>query len=66
MKPDPLQGREVIYELIPLGMYVRISAMDTKTLTEIAISCPKGTAEDIMKRNARRRLAYVMRKKGLI
>ena len=30
-----LAGREVIIEFVPVGNLVRVSAMDTKTLTEV-------------------------------
>lgn len=62
----PLQDREVIIEMRPFGTLVRISAMDTKTMTEITLSGPKTTPESILKRNALKRLEYVMKKKGLI
>jgi len=63
---DALANREVIIELHPYGNLVKISAFDVASLTEISIQAPKGTSEDIMKRNALKRLEYVMRKKGLI
>lgn len=61
-----LKGREVIFEFMPLGPYMKVTAMDTASLTEISISGPKGTTEAILKQNALKRLAFVMRKKGLI
>ncbi|MCB1530120.1 MAG: hypothetical protein H6853_08065 [Rhodospirillales bacterium] len=66
MKDAPLRDREVIIEFFPVGNYVRVAAMDTKTLTEISIQGPKSASEEILKRNALRRLEYVLRKKGLI
>jgi hypothetical protein len=63
---DALADREVIIELHPYGNLVKISAFDVVSLTEISIQAPKGTSQDIMKRNALKRLEYVMRKKGLI
>ena len=59
-------NREVIIEFTPVGQVVRVTAMDTKTLTEIIISCPTGTPETIMKANAVKRLEYVLKKKGII
>lgn len=66
MKTDPMQGREIIIEFISVGQVVRVSAMDVKTLTEAIISGPAKTPETILKRNAIKRLEYVLRKKGLI
>lgn len=61
-----LKGREVFFEFTPLGSYMKVTAMDTASLTEISISGPKATPEAILKQNALKRLAFVMRKKGLI
>ena len=63
---DILPGRHVIFEFIPIGAYVRVTAMDTKTLTEVTISGDALASEDILKRNALKKLDYVLRKKGLI
>ncbi|MCB1562127.1 MAG: hypothetical protein KDJ75_00985 [Alphaproteobacteria bacterium] len=61
-----LQGREVIIEFFPFGGIVKVSAMDVQSLTEISIQGPVSAGEKILKRNAMKRLAYVLRKKGLI
>lgn len=66
MTEEPLKNREVIFEFFPIGPYIKVTAMDVATLTEISISGPKGTAEAILQTNALKRLAFVMRKKGLI
>ena len=62
----PMENRDVIFEYTPVGNMVRITAMDTKTLTEIIISCPAGTPDPVMKQNALKRLEFVLRKKGII
>lgn len=66
MAENPLQGREVIFEFFPVGNVVRVTAMDTKTLTEISIQGPVGAPQETLKRNAMLRLEYVLKKKGLI
>lgn len=63
---DGLRNREVIVEFTPVGNIMRVTAMDTATLTEIVISGPKTTPQTTLKRNAVKRLEYVLRKKGLI
>ena len=63
---DALQGREVIFEFAPVGNIVRVSAMDTRTLTEVIIQGPASAGEEVLKRNAIKRLEYVLKKKGLI
>lgn len=66
MSEEPLKNREVILEFFPVGNIMRVSAMDAATLIEISIQGPVGAGEEVLKRNALKRLAYVLRKKGLI
>lgn len=61
-----MQRREVIIEFAQIGNIVRVSAMDSQTLTEISIQGPKTAGEETLKRNAIKRLEYVLKKKGLI
>ncbi len=63
---DPLPGRHVIFEFFPLGQYMRVTAMDTETLTEVSIQGPANAPEAMLKLNALKRLEYVLQKKGLI
>lgn len=63
---NPLDGREILLEFIPLGAYVRVTAFDTESMTEVSIQGPKNTAQKILEKNALKRLEYVMRKKGII
>lgn len=64
--PEALKNREVIVELFPVGNIVKVSAFDTKTLTEISIQGPKAAGEVTLKTNALKRLEYVLKKKGFI
>ena len=66
MSRELLQGREVIIEFYPVGAYVKVSAMDTQSLTEISIQGPANASEETLKRNALKRLEYVLKKKELI
>ncbi|PCI56211.1 MAG: hypothetical protein COB36_05370 [Alphaproteobacteria bacterium] len=63
---DNLKNREIIIEFHPIGNVVKVSAMDTQSLTEICIQGPTSTSKEILKRNALKRLEYVLKKKGLI
>ncbi len=63
---DTLAGREVIFEFHNIGAYVKVTAMDTQSLTEIAIQGPAASPQSLLQRNALKRLEYVLRKKGLI
>lgn len=61
-----LKGREVIVEFFQMGGLVKVTAMDTLTLTEISVQGPRSAGEEALKRNAIRRLEYVLRKKGIV
>ena len=61
-----LANREVILEFFPVGQFMKVSAMDTKTLIEVSIQGPASTPESTLKRNALKRLEYVLKKKGII
>ena len=61
-QPDDLG--EVIYEFIPLGRYVKVAAVDPATLTEVSIVGDPAVGETALKRQARRKLAYVLAKKA--
>lgn len=66
MSENIMAGREVIIEFTPIGQYVKVAAMDTKTLTEVSIQGPANATEGTLKQNALKRLEYVLKKKGLI
>lgn len=66
MSEDPLKNRELIFEFLPLGPYIKVIAMDVASLTEVSVSVPAGTSETIIRQHATKRLEFVMRKKGLI
>jgi hypothetical protein len=61
-----LNNREIIIEFFPIGTFVKVTAMDVKTLTEISIQGPATAPENMLKRNALKRLEFVMKKKGLV
>jgi hypothetical protein len=66
MSTDSLKGREIYIEFFRIGGSVKVTAMDTATLTEISVQGPPSAGEEALKRNALNRLEYVMRKKKLI
>lgn len=61
-----LKGREVIFEFRPVGNIMRVSAMDTATMTEVVVQCPAMAGEQVFRKNALMRLEYVLRKAGHI
>jgi hypothetical protein len=63
---DTLQGREIIIEFHQIGQFTKVSAVDVETMTEISIQGPSNAGDEMLKRNAIKRLEYVLKKKGLI
>lgn len=66
MTDKSLKDREVFLEFIPMGSIVKVTAMDTQSMTEISIQGPKTAGEQALKHNALRRLEYVLKKKGIL
>ena len=66
MTENPLKNREIIFEFFPLGAYVKVTAMDVATLTEVSVQGAKGATKEYLQSNAMKRLAYVLRKKGIV
>ena len=66
MSKEILQGREVIIEFHAVGTFMKVSALDVASLTEVSIQGPASAGQEILKRNAVKKLEYVMKKKGMI
>ena len=66
MMTEKLQGREIILEYQPVGNIMRVSAMDTATMTEVSIQCPVNAGEYVFKKNVLAKMEYVLRKSGVI
>ena len=66
MNKQELLNRNVIFEFHSIGQYIKVIALDEKSLTEISIQGPKGTPERLLKQNALKRLKYVLEKKGIL
>ncbi len=66
MAKDTLNGREILVEFYPVGQIVKVSAMDTQTLTEVVIQGPAYASSETLIHNVKKRLEYVLRKRGYI
>jgi hypothetical protein len=55
---------DVIIEFYRVGAYVKVSAVDPHTLTEVSIVGAPNAGEDALVRTAIRKLEYVMARKG--
>jgi phage head maturation protease len=56
--------REVILEFHHVGAYVKVSAIDTATLTEVSIVGDPAAGEAALKQAAIRKLDYVLKRKA--
>jgi hypothetical protein len=56
-------AREVIFEFFRLGNAVKVSAVDTETLTEVSVVGPVTANEETLRRNALRKLEFVLARK---
>jgi hypothetical protein len=52
----------VIIEYVPRGRFVKVSAMDPKTLTEVCIVGDAQQSEDELKRTVKQKLRYVLKR----
>ena len=67
MNRELLQGREVIIEIFSRGAVCEgFGDGYAKPLTEVSIQGPANASESTLKRNAMKRLEYVLKKNGVI
>lgn len=63
-EPDSAAGREVIFEYVPIGASVKISAIDVETGTEVSVIGPSTASRMELERVALRKLRYMLEKKA--
>jgi hypothetical protein len=56
------EGREVFFEIVTIGAYAKVSAIDSVTGTEVSIIAPAGGDEASLKAAALSKLEYVLKK----
>jgi hypothetical protein len=54
--------REVLFEIVTIGAFAKVSAIDSATGTEVSIIAPSGADEAILKDAALRKLDYMLKK----
>ncbi len=59
------QDDRVIIEFIRVGAYVKVSAVDPVTGTEVSIVGNPASGEEVLKRTALRKLKYVFNKQKI-
>lgn len=57
-------ARDVIFEFYRVGNSVKVSAVDTETLTEVSVVGPATASETTLRRNALRKLEFVLAKRA--
>ena len=57
-------SREVIFEFYRLGNSVKVSAVDTETLTEVSVVGPVTASEATLRNNALRKLEFVLARRA--
>ena len=55
--------REVLIEIVTVGAYAKVSALDPETGTEVSVTAPANLDELILKEAAIRKLEFVLKKK---
>lgn len=63
MKPEDVKLGRVYFEMREVGKYVRVSAIDPITNTEVHIAGDRTAGKEALKRVAMRKLRYVIAKK---
>lgn len=61
-KPPPSAG-DIYIEFHVVGHLVKVSAVDSKTLTEVSIMGPANASREVLKETAIRKLHYMIAKK---
>ncbi|MEK9671524.1 MAG: hypothetical protein VW268_03350 [Rhodospirillaceae bacterium] len=65
-KEDDVYLPEVLYEIRSMGRFLRVTAIDPISATEIVAVCDATYSPAMVKRLAARKLKYVMRKRGVL
>lgn len=60
-----MQGREVIFEIRRIGAVAKATAIDVETGIEVSVTGPANAAEFSLREAARRKLVYVLAKRGV-
>jgi len=60
----PSDGHGVIFEMIAIGRYVKVTAVDTRSGIEASIVGDPRRGEKALREAARRKLRYVLEKKA--
>ena len=62
MDPKKVKIKEVLFEFVSIGRYLRVNAIDPRTGIEVTMAADPRYGETHIKRLAARKLAYVISK----
>lgn len=54
---------EILFEYVRDGAYVKVTAIEPETMTEVCVAVPANLSEQQMQIHALKRLQYVLKKK---
>ncbi|MBP6986557.1 MAG: hypothetical protein KBB83_08245 [Alphaproteobacteria bacterium] len=55
-------NRQIIFEFIPIGSYVKVIAFDVETKVEISTITPRNISQAEQQRAAENKLLYILKK----
>lgn len=58
------EPREILFEMVRVGAYVRVCAIDARTGREVTMVGDPSKGVEVLKHFAARKLAYVMKKEA--
>ena len=61
--PGQKPGREILIEIVTIGAYAKVTAIDPVTGTEVSLTGPANAGEATLKAAARRKLDFVLKKR---
>ena len=56
------ERRDVFIEIVTLGTYAKVTAIDSATGTEVSVTCPASASRAAMEAAAVKKLEYVLKK----
>ena len=57
-------GKEILIEVVTIGAYAKVSAIDPMTGTEVSLTAPANADDATLKAAARRKLDFVLKKRA--
>jgi len=60
MTKDKHRLRETLFEFSQMGQYLKVTAMDPDTLTEVTVFGPPSNSRELLKRTAMAKLQFVL------